>query len=229
MNLSENGARFIAEFEGVRLQRYNDPAPGRHCTVGIGHLLHHGPCDGREGEFDLPDEAAAWRLLIDDVARDYAPAVEELITVPLNQHQFDSLVSFTYNVGTGALRDSTLRRRLNAGEYGAVREELAKWNKAGGTVLPGLTRRRAAEADLFEAPAGPPTPAPPPVPTRLPAVLDENPVFVVGLPDGGGLWLAWNGTRRHLTTMDQVAALERAGVPIVADWAAAQKIPVGAG
>lgn len=153
MKLSKRGAQFIASFEGVRLKRYNDPAPGKHCTVGIGHLLHHGPCDGRAGEFDLPNEQAAWDLLIEDVARSYAPAVERLIKPPqpLNQNQFDALVSFTYNVGAGALEQSGLRRVLNAGNFGAVRGELAKWNKAGSVVLPGLTRRRRAEADLFEA------------------------------------------------------------------------------
>lgn len=223
MQLSENGAQFIASFEGVRLQRYNDPAPGKHCTVGIGHLLHYGPCDGRDGEFDLPNEAAAWALLIDDVSRSYAPAVEELITVGLNQNQFDAVVSFAYNVGTGALRDSTLRKRLNAGEYGAVRDELAKWNKAGGTVLPGLTRRRAAEAELFETPDASRAPIPP-----LPPVANskpEEPMFLFGIP-GEGLWLACAGRRHHLATMEQVEELRRSGVPLLSgDWVPGAKIP----
>lgn len=151
MNLSENGARFIAEFEGTYHEPYNDPVG--HATIGIGHLIHYGPVT----DFDrrtwgtLTDEQC-WSLLVEDVARDYAPAVEELISVPLTQNQFDALVSFAYNVGTGALRDSSLRRVLNAGNYHAVRAELARWNKAGGSELKGLTRRRVAEADLFETP-----------------------------------------------------------------------------
>lgn len=153
MRLSQNGARFIASFEGIRLKRYNDPAPGRHCTVGIGHLLHHGPCDGRSGEFDLPNEQAAWALLIEDVARSYGPAVERL-SRRLNQNEFDALVSFTYNIGTGGYEQSTVRRLVNfGGSEGAIRAAFNLWTKAGGVVLPGLVRRRKAEADLFFTPA----------------------------------------------------------------------------
>lgn len=158
MRLSANGARFIADHEGTYLKRYNDPVG--HCTVGIGHLLHYGPCDGRKGEFDLPSKEAAWQLLIDDVERSYAPAVRRLITYPLNQNQFDALVSFTYNNGVGSLEESTLRRVINAGELHRVPQELARWVNAGKPPrpLPGLVRRRREEAELFMRPAsGQPT------------------------------------------------------------------------
>ena len=80
-----------------------------------------------------------------------AAAVKRLIAVPLKQHQQDALISFTFNCGEEALRTSTLRRRLNSGEYGAVPSELARWVFSGGKKLPGLVRRRAAEGALFSS------------------------------------------------------------------------------
>lgn len=83
----------------------------------------------------------------------YEDAVEKHVKVPLNQNQFDALVSFVYNCGPNALKTSTLLKRLNAGKYAEVPAQLARWNKAGGKVWPGLTRRRAAEGALFMEPA----------------------------------------------------------------------------
>ena len=71
---------------------------------------------------------------------------------PVTQNQFDALCCFAYNVGLGALRSSTLLKVINAGQYNLARENFLKWNKAGGRELPGLTKRRTAEADLFETP-----------------------------------------------------------------------------
>ena len=78
-------------------------------------------------------------------------AVSDLITVPLNDNEFSALVSFTFNLGAGALQDSTLRRRLNSGDnrVSIANDEFRKWVLAGGNVLPGLVRRRQAERDLF--------------------------------------------------------------------------------
>jgi peptidoglycan hydrolase-like protein with peptidoglycan-binding domain len=87
-------------------------------------------------------------MLAEDVGR-FEAAVNRLVKVPLSQGQFDALVSFSFNVGEGALADSTLLRKLNARDYKGARREFARWNKGGGRVLPGLTRRRAAEAKLF--------------------------------------------------------------------------------
>lgn len=74
---------------------------------------------------------------------------QRLVTAPLSQNQWDALMSFTYNLGAANLESSTLRRLLNAGNYAAAAEQFARWNKAGGQVLAGLVRRRAAERDLF--------------------------------------------------------------------------------
>lgn len=152
MKTSDNGLDLIAEFEGFVDHLYNDPA--NHCTIGIGHLVHLGRCGGGGSEEQWRNGISyseAVHLLQEDVKR-YEDAVNTLITVPLNQNQFDALVSFTFNVGAGALADSTLRRLLNVGNYQAVPEQLRRWNKGGGQVLPGLVRRREAEVDLWLRP-----------------------------------------------------------------------------
>ena len=76
--------------------------------------------------------------------------VSRLINVPLTENQFGALVSFTYNVGSGNLKASTLRQKLNRGDYAGAADEFPKWRRAGGKILRGLVRRRAAERALFE-------------------------------------------------------------------------------
>jgi lysozyme len=146
--LSRRGAAFVARFEGTVLRLYDDPAG--HCTIGIGHLVHHGRCDGSEpADFKAGiTRARAFELLQEDAA-DVAKAIRRHVDVPLNQPQFDALCSFGFNCGIGAIQTSTLTRRLNAGEYAAVPHELNRWVKAGGQTLPGLVRRRKAEGRLF--------------------------------------------------------------------------------
>jgi len=127
---------------------YNDPT--RNATIGVGHLIHLGPINGRE-----PQEfrggitrGRALELLMGDAGK-AAQSVRKLIKVPLKQHQFDALVSFTFNCGANSLSVSTLRVRLNRGEYAAVPHELNKWVVSNGQRLPGLVRRRGAEGALF--------------------------------------------------------------------------------
>ncbi len=74
----------------------------------------------------------------------------EAVKVPLAQHEFDALVAFAYNVGLGAFRKSTLLRLLNKGDKASAAKQFDRWNKAGGKMLAGLTRRRAAERAMFE-------------------------------------------------------------------------------
>ena len=146
--LSKEGAAFIARFEGFRGQLYNDAA--NHATIGYGHLVHRGPIDGSEpAEFRQGiSEERALQLLRADAAK-AAAEIARSVKVPLEQHQFDALVSFAFNVGNGAFRDSTLLRLLNEGRYDSVEAQLARWNKAGGKTLQGLVNRRAAEAKRF--------------------------------------------------------------------------------
>ena len=136
--ISNTGLQLILHFEGVELTAYVCPAGV--LTIGCGHT---GP-DVYEGQ--QITQAVANQLLRDDLDR-FEKAVVDLIDVPLDQCEFDALCSFSFNVGTGALADSTLRRRLNAGEDKATvfAEELPRWTNNG---LAGLVRRRDAEVKL---------------------------------------------------------------------------------
>lgn len=154
--LSQQGVDFIKGWEGFRAAMYNDPVG--HCTIGYGTLLHKGNCDGRESEQPYVNginEEKATQLLAQKAAQ-FQKIVNDNVTVTLNQNQNDALVSFVYNVGGTNFQKSTLLRLLNQGDYGAVPTEMKKWTKArqNGTLvdLPGLVRRRAAEAELFQKP-----------------------------------------------------------------------------
>jgi GH24 family phage-related lysozyme (muramidase) len=150
--LSSAGVDFIKGWEGFRAKKYHDAAG--HCTIGYGTLLHQGGCDGRAEEQPYNDgisEAKALELLTAKVAIFEKTIVDAKLE--LNQNQFDALVSFVYNVGSGAFQKSTLRQVLSKGNYDLVPTELKKWTKArrNGQVvdLPGLVKRRTAEAELF--------------------------------------------------------------------------------
>jgi lysozyme len=141
MKISNNGLSLIKFFEGFKPYVYLDSAllP----TIGIGHLI-------KKGE-QFPNEITleqAYELLKQDVKIAEA-SVNRQITAELEQHQFDALVSFTFNLGGGALQRSTLRQRLNRGDYTGAADEFLKWNKAGGRVIKGLVNRRSAERDVF--------------------------------------------------------------------------------
>jgi lysozyme len=147
MRLSRAGAELIARHEGFVPRPYDDAAG--HATIGFGHLLHLGPVttDDRS-RWGAISRDSALRLLADD-ARSAARTVDESVSVPLSQAQFDALVSFAFNIGSGAFRSSTLLRKLNRGDARGAADELLRWSRAGGQVLPGLARRRAAERALF--------------------------------------------------------------------------------
>jgi lysozyme len=148
--LSQNGASFIGRFEGTVLRLYNDPVG--HCTIGIGHLVHHGRCNGSEpAEFKRGiTKQRAIELLMQDAAQ-VAAAIHRHVRVPLTQPQFDALCSWAFNCGAGVLGSSTLVRLLNQGDHAAVPAQLARWDKAGSPPKPvaGLTRRRKAEGKLY--------------------------------------------------------------------------------
>ena len=112
-------------------------------TIGYGHT------QGVKPDMVI-SQLQAERFLRQDLKR-FEDAVTSLVKVPVTPNQFSALVSFAYNVGAGALYDSTLLRKLNQKDYKGAANEFLRWNKAGGKVLPGLTRRRLAEKDLFES------------------------------------------------------------------------------
>ena len=146
MNTGEKGLALIKQFEGLELEAYQCVAGV--WTIGYGHTRTAQP--GMR-----ITESEAEELLREDLEVK-EEAVRDLITVPLNQNEFDALASFVYNIGAGNFRRSTLRRKLNAGDRAGAADEFLRWNKARVNgelmVMRGLARRRAAERELFLTP-----------------------------------------------------------------------------
>ena len=162
MKTNAAGLALIQDFEGFVPRWYKDPVG--IWTIGFGHTDAAGsPKHATSPNLSLTEGEAA-SILERDLLK-YEADVERLVKVPLNDNQFSALVSFTYNLGAGNLGSSTLLRKLNAGDYDGAANEFPRWNKAGGKVLKGLSRRRAAEMDLFTKPSGR-RPAPKPVPAK---------------------------------------------------------------
>ena len=139
MKTSNNGINLIKQFEGCALSAYTCPAGV--WTIGYGHTK-----DVKQGMKITTNKATS--LLKEDLST-YENYVNKYVKVKLNQNQFDALVSFTFNCGGGALKSSTLLKKLNKGDYTGAANELLRWNKANGKILAGLTRRRKAEKALF--------------------------------------------------------------------------------
>lgn len=139
MQISQAGLDLIKSFEGFEPEAYLCPAG--IWTIGYGHT-------GNVEEGQTITEEEAEELLRQDVtfAED---AVTDYVEGDLTQGQFDALVCFVFNIGVGAFRESTLLRLLNQGDSEGAAEQFLRWNKAGGKVLAGLTRRREAERELF--------------------------------------------------------------------------------
>ena len=140
MKTSQKGIDLIKRFEGCSLTAYKCPA-GRW-TIGYGHT------NGVEKGQKITKKQAE-SFLKEDIEL-YEDGVNKYVSAPLTQNQFDALVSFTYNVGLGAFKTSTLRQKLNAGDYTGAAKEFPRWNKSSGFVLNGLIARRKAEKELFE-------------------------------------------------------------------------------
>jgi GH24 family phage-related lysozyme (muramidase) len=148
MDITDNGLNLIKHFEGFSGTIYLCPAG--HPTIGYGHVvLDH----EAEAFIDGITEEQASNLLKQDT-NIAEQAVERLIPVSLTDGQFDALVSFTFNLGSGALQRSTLRRKLNRKDYAGASREFSRWVWAGGRRLKGLVRRRQAEAELFNKISG---------------------------------------------------------------------------
>ena len=169
METSTNGRNIIREFEGERLNAYQDSVGV--WTIGVGHTSAAGAPAVSKGLTITKQQS-------DDIlSRDlktYEAAVLRQVKVPLNQNQFDALVSFTYNLGEGNFAKSTLLKRVNVRDFAGAKAQFSAWNKAGGKVLAGLTRRRAAEAKLFGTTVTAPSSvaaATEPAPTRTPTAL----------------------------------------------------------
>lgn len=156
MQMSENGKNLLSVWEGLDLNVYRDVAG--LATIGVGHLL-------------TKDELSSGKIYIRGVPVNYGngltreqvldllgqdldkfeQAVAASVRVPVNQNQFDALVSFSFNVGAEAFKNSTLLKLLNQGKYQEVPTQLLRWVYAGGQVARGLYNRREKEIALWNA------------------------------------------------------------------------------
>ena len=140
MKISGEGKSLIKKFEGCELEAYK-------CSAGVWTIGYGHTAGVKEGDKINQDEAN--HLLTEDL-EEFETYVNDLVGVDLNEHQFDALVAWTFNLGPSNLKSSTLLKVLNDSQYDKVPSEMKRWNKAGGEVLEGLIRRRDAEALLFE-------------------------------------------------------------------------------
>tara|TARA_R100000988_G_scaffold72453_1_gene37627 strand:- start:2165 stop:2608 length:444 start_codon:yes stop_codon:yes gene_type:complete len=140
MNISEEGLSLIKKFEGCELKAYR-------CAANV-LTIGYGSTKGVTEDMEITQEEA--ETLLQEEMHEYEGYINDMVKVPLEQHQFDAMVSWVFNLGSGNLSSSTLLRVLNEGKYEEVPEQIQRWNKAAGKVLHGLVRRRTAESLLFE-------------------------------------------------------------------------------
>jgi lysozyme len=148
MKLDESGYKLIQEFEGLSLVPYLCSA--KVATIGYGSTFY--PSSKKVTMQDQPISLATAKWMLKETADKFATDVDKLIKSKLTQNQFNALVSFAFNLGITALNKSTLLKKVNINPNDpTIAAEFAKWNKAGGKVLNGLTKRRAKEAKLYFA------------------------------------------------------------------------------
>ncbi len=140
MRISEEGKALIKKFEGCELESYRCSA--NVATIGYGHTK-----DVSDGDTCTQEEAD--QMLAEDL-EEFEDYVDKLVTVDLDQNQFDALVAWTFNLGPTNLKSSTMLKVLNEGKHENVPGEMRRWNKAGGETLEGLIRRREAEGLLWD-------------------------------------------------------------------------------
>ena len=149
MQASKNCIDLIKKFEGFSATAYLCPAGVP--TIGYGSTRY---ADGTRVTLKDPKitEQVATDIIVATLNTEYVPAVNRYVQVPINQNQFDALVSFVYNLGTKSLLNSTLLKKLNAGDFAGAAEEFDKWVMAAGKKLAGLVARRSSEKVLFKKP-----------------------------------------------------------------------------
>lgn len=140
MTYSKDGLYLTEQFEGCRLKAYQDS--GLVWTIGYGHTRGVVP-----GMTCTQEQAEQW--LAEDIAWAVG-RVNEDVHVPLTQGEFDALVDFVFNCGAGNFEHSTLLKLVNAGDMEHAALEFERWDRAGGTVVAGLLRRRQTETELFD-------------------------------------------------------------------------------
>lgn len=144
MHVSPSGVDLICNFEGLRLKAYDDGVGV--WTIGFGTTKYPNGIRVKKGDTCTLDQAKAY---MQNDLKSFEQTVNNTVKVPLNQNQFDALVSLAYNIGSTAFKNSTLVKRLNEGNYKAAANQFNVWVNAGGKRMQGLVNRRAAERTLF--------------------------------------------------------------------------------
>lgn len=146
MKISKNGINLIKDFEGFHKKLPNGDCTTYYCPANV-LTIGYGCTEGiKKGDVWTHDQAIA--ALRKELKR-FEDAVNNLVKIEVNQNQFDALVSFAYNCGSGALGGSNLLKLVNKSDFDGAARQFGNWTRGGGRVLPGLVRRRAAEAALF--------------------------------------------------------------------------------
>ena len=140
MQISQEGIALIKKFEGCELKAYK-------CAAGV-WTIGYGSTKGVEEGNTITQEDAD-NLLLEEM-HEYEGYINDMVTVDLQQNEFDSLVSWVFNLGPSNLSSSTLLSRINNKVWDDIPNQIKRWNKAGGQVRQGLVRRREAEALLFQ-------------------------------------------------------------------------------
>jgi lysozyme len=192
MKLSQAGIDFVKSFEGYHRRLPNGDCVAYLCPANV-VTIGYGCTEGIKRGM-VWTHAQALQALENELSK-FEAAVNRLVTVEINQNEFDALVSFAYNCGEGALARSSILKQLNAGNREAAARGFALWNRGGGRVLPGLVRRRRDEAAMFlrpvERPLEPDMPQavdPPPAKpegSRILAAASSGETVAVGAGLGG--------------------------------------------
>ena len=144
LKVSTAGITLICSFEGLRLNAYDDGVGV--WTIGFGTTIYPNGIKVKRGDTCTREQAKAY--MTHDLNK-FESAVNSAVTVSINQNQFDALVSLAYNIGTSGFKNSTLVKKLNAGDIRGAAAQFDVWNKGGGKVMQGLVNRRAKEKALF--------------------------------------------------------------------------------
>ena len=140
MKISEDGLELIKKFEGCETTAYQDSVGV--WTIGFGHTK-----GVEEGQTCSIEDAES---MLADEMDEYEGYINNMVKVDLQQHEFDALVAWVYNLGPTNLGESTMLKVLNGGQFDRVPDEINRWTRAGGEILEGLVRRRQAESLMFQ-------------------------------------------------------------------------------
>jgi lysozyme len=140
MKISEDGLELIKKFEGCETTAYQDSVGV--WTIGFGHTK-----GVEEGQTCSIEDAES---MLADEMDEYEGYINNMVKVDLQQHEFDALVAWVYNLGPTNLGESTMLKVLNGGQFDRVPDEMNRWTRAGGEILEGLVRRRQAESLMFQ-------------------------------------------------------------------------------